>query len=64
MKALKTVLAGKVLADPKAKEQLRQYLVSRRDARSGQYASKDRSIEVRSESGTIIVKPTIVRKAA
>jgi hypothetical protein len=64
MKALKSELAGKVLADPKAKEQLREYLVSRRDARTGTLVRKDRAITVNSDTGTIVLTPRIVRKAA
>jgi hypothetical protein len=64
MKALKTELAGKVLADPKAKEQLRKYLVSRRDVHTGAFVQKDRAITVKSDTETIVVTPSIVRKAA
>lgn len=64
MKALKSSMAEKVLADPKAKAQLRHYLA----AKSAQTLSRSASgmfIEVRSKEGkTVRFKPVVVAKAA
>lgn len=63
MKALKSNLAKDVLADPKAKDQLRHYLAMK----SAQPMTRDASgmfIEVRSKGGVVRVKPEVVPKAA
>jgi hypothetical protein len=65
MKALKSPMAKKVLADPKAKEQLRQYLALKSAPASSRSASSGMFIEVRSPEGrTVRVKPVVVPKAA
>jgi hypothetical protein len=57
MKALKTSLAKKVLADPRAKGQLREFIVSRRQGAT--------VIELRDEEGrTVRYRPVVVPKAA
>lgn len=62
MKALKSTMAKKLLADPKAKEELRKYLATK-SLTPGRLAS-GMFIEVRSEGGTVRVKPVVVPKAA
>ena len=62
MKALKSKLATKVLSDPKGKEQLRTYLVSK--GRSPDREAAGRVIEVRSREGLLKLKPVVVPKAA
>lgn len=56
MKVLKTELSRQVLADPKATEKLRHFMVSR-----GKHSAP---IEVRSRGGTTRLKPEVVPKAA
>lgn len=64
MKALKSDLARVVLADPKAKGQLRQFLVVR-DAKTGRIIDTSRKpIEVTTAAGKILVRPVVVPKAA
>lgn len=63
MKALKSPMAKKVLADPKAKEQLRRYLAAK--SAQGSIALSSLYIEVRSQEGRVVrIKPVVVPKAA
>ncbi len=63
MKALKSPMAKKVLADPKAKEQLRRYLATK--SAQGSIALSSLYIEVRSQEGRVVrIKPVVVPKAA
>ena len=64
MKALKSLMAEKVLADPKAKEQLRHYLAAKSAQTLSRSASSGMFIEVRSKEGkTVRFKPVVVAKA-
>lgn len=56
MKAFKSVLAKQVLADGKAREQLRQFMASR--TRDGAL------IELRTPNGLVRLRPEVVPKAA
>ncbi|MDR6521630.1 hypothetical protein J2789_004317 [Variovorax paradoxus] len=73
MKALKSELAKRVLADPKARAQLREVIV--RDASTGSFnairqgehparSSVATTIVVNDKQGLIRIKPTVVPKAA
>jgi hypothetical protein len=65
MKALKTPLAKKVLADPRGKVQLRAYLETRSSSSNFEGTRPIASVQVRSKEGKIIsVRPLIVPKAA
>lgn len=64
MKALKSPLAKEVLADPKAKGQLRSFLASKSAARAGEPELPAAVIEFRSNGRTVRVKPVVVPKAA
>ena len=65
MKALKSSMAEKVLADPKAKEQLRNYLAAKSAQTLSRSTSSGMFIEVRSKEGkTVRFKPVVVAKAA
>ena len=61
MKALKSDLAKKVLADPKAREQLRSYVIS---TSGGTKPAQTRGVELRNGERTVIYRPVVVRKAA
>jgi hypothetical protein len=63
MKALKSSRAKAVLADPKAKAQLRDFLASKS---AGVYraASSEHFIEMQSEGRTVRIMPRVVAKAA
>ena len=65
MKALQSKRAKAVLADPKAKVQLRTFLASRtvRDAAAGLTARAE-LIEVQADGRTLRVQPKVVAKAA
>ena len=60
MKALKSQLAKDVLADPVAKARLRAYLAEK----SVGPQVTDTVIEVQSNGRTVVLKPTVVPKAA
>ena len=65
MKALKTPLAKKVLADPKGKVQLRTYLETKsgRSTYSGKIPVA--TVQIRSDDGRLFfVRPHVVAKAA
>ena len=56
MKALKTALAKQVLADGNARRQLREFMASR--------ANQGATIELRTQSGVLRLRPELVPKAA
>lgn len=61
MKALKSDLAKAVLADPKARTQLREYLVTHQASRAG---GATVVIEVENKGTKRAVTPVVVPKAA
>jgi hypothetical protein len=66
MKALKSRLAREVLADPRAKDQLRTFLATKSSMtmNQGRDSSTGTFIEFSSEGRKVRVIPTVVRKAA
>jgi hypothetical protein len=66
MKALKSQLAKDVLADPRAKDQLRSYLARRTAAANapGEAPAGDTLIELRSAGRVLRLRPVTVPKAA
>jgi hypothetical protein len=65
MKALKSQLAKDVLADPRAKDQLRSYLARRTAAATAAGdAGPETLIELRTEGRVLRLRPVAVPKAA
>jgi hypothetical protein len=64
MKALMSPLAKVVLADPKAKVQMRAFLAAKSEAADASQGNGDDIIEVEYEGRTVRVKPTVVPRAA
>lgn len=64
MKALKSTLAKDVLADAKAKGQLRAFLAVKSAQGGSRSASEGDVIEVQSNGRLVRVKPMVVAKAA
>lgn len=62
MKALKSPLAARLLADPEAREQLRDFLTGKRSTPQAESASADDGFEIRAASGEV-VRVTVVPKA-
>lgn len=62
MKALKSPLASELLADPKARDQLRQFLVNKRPSELAMRHAGSGQFEIR-RSGGGTVKVTFVPKA-
>jgi hypothetical protein len=62
MKALKSPLASRLLADPAAREQLREFLTGNRSEYSVSAQSIAEAFEIRPASGEV-VRATIVPKA-
>lgn len=62
MKALKSRLASELLADPKARGQLRQFLLTKRPSESAARQAGAGQFEIRRTGGGA-VKATIVPKA-
>lgn len=62
MKALKSRLASELLADPKARDQLRQFLVTKRPSEIAARQAGSGQFEIR-RSGGGAVKATLVPKA-
>ena len=63
MKALKSPLAQRVLADPRGKVQLRTFLATKSTATDGQ-RRMSQPIEIRSGDATVRVRASVVPKAA
>ena len=62
MKALKSQLASELLADPKARDQLRQFMTSQRDIVQGARQAATGEIRIQRDHGQA-VRVTIVPKA-
>jgi O-methyltransferase involved in polyketide biosynthesis len=62
MKALKSQLATELLADPKARDQLRQFMTSRRSAQNAVRHSTTGEFQIHRTGGQA-VRATIVPKA-
>jgi hypothetical protein len=57
-------LAKTILADPKAKVQLRAFLAGKSEAANSADGSSDEFIEVQFEGQTLRVRPVVVPRAA